>query len=436
MTETDDVKYEDKIIPTHGTVEFLHEIPKTDLHVHLDGSIRLSTLISLAKKYDVDLPSYDVDELRRTVFKTNGYDSLEEYLEPFKYTVSVMQTAESCERVAFEFAEDLFKENVRYFEVRFAPQLHCSVDPKDKFGIRDVIDAVNRGLKRAKKAFNEALESAQAKGERIDEPRYEYAIIVCAMRKFFKGMSRFYDRIFELFPDETADEITSMASVILVQAATKSRDLDRVPVTGVDIAGAERGNEASVHKKAFTLSHNHFWHKTVHAGEGFGPESIGQAVKYLHAERIGHGFHIFNADQVTGSNKSRAKSYVESLVNWCSDRRITMEVCLTSNLHTMPDLKIESHPFARMVRERLSVSIATDNRLVSNTTSTRELALAVRTFQLTPKELKEIVMTGFKRSFFPAPYSVRRKYVRTVMDYYDRVAKKHGVGTLTAPSSS
>lgn len=246
--------------PLHAAESFLKEIPKTDLHVHLDGSIRLSTLIDLAKIHGVKLPSYDEKQLRSTVFK-KSYTSLEEYLEGFKYTTSVMQTASACERVAFEFAEDMYLENVRYFEVRFAPQLHCSIDPKDNFGIRQVLQAVNKGLKRAKDKFNASLKADQASGKRVDEPYYEYGIIVCAMRKFFKGMSRFYDGLFSLHPDESADEITSMASVILVQATAKARDVDGIPLAGVDIAGAERGNEASVHEKAFDLAHSLFMHK-------------------------------------------------------------------------------------------------------------------------------------------------------------------------------
>jgi adenosine deaminase len=246
-------------------------------------------------------------------------------------------------------------------------------------------------------------------------------------------MSRFYDGLYALHPDESADEITSMASVILVQAVQKSRDQDKIEsICGVDIAGAERGNEAAVHEKAFDLAHRYFFHKTVHAGEGFGPESIGQAVKYLHAERIGHGFHLFNADLVTKGTED-ASEYVKRLVNWVSDLRITMEVCLTSNLNTMPKLKIEDHPFGKMIRNRISVTINTDNRLISNTNTVEELKKAAYTFDLNPKELRELVITGFKRSFFPGDYPSRRKYVRQVMDYYDEVSRKHGIDIILDP---
>lgn len=128
-----------------------------------------------------------------------------------------------------------------------------------------------------------------------------------------------------------------------------------------------------------------------------------------------------------GRYKSNASAYVDRLVKWITDGRITLEVCLTSNENTMPSLNIEDHPFKKMVQERVSVTIATDNRLISNTNMVLELSKAVRTFALTPRQLKEIVITGFKRSFFPGSYAERRRYVRMAMDHFDIVAKKHGV---------
>jgi len=380
----------------------------------------------------VKLPSYDVSELRRTIFKTD-FANLEEYLQGFIYTTGVMQTADACERVAYEFAEDNFNEGVRYFEVRFAPQLHCSVDDKDNFGIREVLKAVDRGLRRSRDEFNQRLIAEQEAGRCPGEPPYEYGIIVCALRMFFKGMSRYYDALYALHPDEGPDEITSMASVVLVQGAEKARDLDGLPIVGVDIAGAERGNEAVVHQKAFDLAHQLFFHKTVHAGEGFGPESIGQAVKHLHAERIGHGFHIFSKEEVSGKNHTDAARYVDNLVRWISDLRITMEVALTSNVNTMPWLTgedgfiVEKFAFKKMVESKLSVTLCTDNRLVSNTTTIRELHLAIVNFNLTAKELREIVIAGFKRSFYPGSYVERRAYVRKAMDYYDSLVEQHNV---------
>jgi len=175
--------------------DFLREIPKTDIHVHLDGSLRVATLIELAIERNITLPTYDADELRKTVFN-GGYDSLEDYLNGFQYTVGVMQDAVSVERVAYEFAVDNYSEGVRYFEVRFAPQLHASITPSDNFNITEVIIAVNCGLERARDEFNQMLVE-----ENRQEPYYDYGIIICAMRSIFPGMSRYYDSLFSLYTD-------------------------------------------------------------------------------------------------------------------------------------------------------------------------------------------------------------------------------------------
>ena len=201
-----------------------------------------------------------------------------------------------------------------------------------------------------------------------------------------------------------------------------------IPLVAIDVAGAERDHEATVHAEAFKLAHKHAFGKTVHAGEGYGPESIAQAVRDLHAERIGHGFHIFSQELVGPKYRDgsgSAQAFVDRLVKYVSDRRITLEVCLTSNLNTMPGLRIEEHAFLKMVAGRISVSIGTDNRLVSNTNLMKELRIAVDTFRLSKKQLREIVITGFKRSFYHGPYTERREYVRTVMDYYDSLMQKH-----------
>ena len=427
--------------PTTSTTDwctdaFLHDIPKCDLHVHLDGSLRLETLVDLMEGVpNLALPTNDIDELKQQVFKPR-FESLEDYLTCFMYTVGVMQTGENVERIAYEFAVDNYAEGVRYFEVRFAPQLLSSPVPADNFTIADVLTRVNTGLHRAQQEANTALEAAQAKGERQGEPTYEYGIIACAIRKFDPGMSRYYDALFALHPHATVEEMTSMASVNLVLAVREARDDLHLPIVAIDIAGAERDNEATVHADAFKLAHKFSFATTVHAGEGFGPESIHQALRSLGADRIGHGFHLFSedmmSDEMKGDPEAVAK-YIKTLVKYIGDRRITLEVCLTSNTNTMPDLTMRDHALRRMLQERLSVTLATDNRLMSNTSMVNELRLAVHTFDLTPRQLREIVVCGFKRSFYHGPYTVRRAYVRRVMDYYDQVAAKHGVPHATYP---
>lgn len=332
-----------------------------------------------------------------------------------------MQTESALERVSYEFAVDNFSENVRYFEVRFAPQLHAHV--LTGLSLEQVIASVNNGLLRAKNEFNHAREERIRNTAYVFEsplePRYEYAIIVCAMRLFSPGMSRYYEALMAVLPDLDYDRVACLASETLVRVAKKCRDELKLPVVAIDIAGAEAGYRASIHKQSFDLAHGYFFNKTVHAGEGYGPESIFQAVRDLHAERIGHGYHLFSQHLVEGEdNVTDPAGYVKRLTKYICDRRINLEVCLSSNLGTMPGLKLKDHAFGKMVKEGVSVSINTDNRLISSTTVTNELKLAVNNFPITPSTLKCIVITGFKRSFFPGSYLERREYVRNVIAYY------------------
>eukprot|EP00929_Paragymnodinium_shiwhaense_P117653 TRINITY_DN8854_c0_g1_i1.p1 TRINITY_DN8854_c0_g1~~TRINITY_DN8854_c0_g1_i1.p1 ORF type:complete len:446 (+),score=82.40 TRINITY_DN8854_c0_g1_i1:102-1439(+) len=399
--------------------ELLRKLPKADLHVHLDGSLRLSTLIELAKAQGVELPSYEEAELLKTVFKPQ-YKDLPDYLQGFAYTCAVMRDAASVERISYEFAVDNYTEGVRYFEVRYAPQLHASAD--SSFSICDVNRAVDSGLRRARDEFNHKLESADA-----DEPLYEYGIIVCAMRMIFPGMSRYYDALLAIHSHDPPEKVRSMASLALVNASIQNRE-EGVPIVALDIAGAEDGFPASEHTEAFDLAQKNYISKTVHAGEGYGPESINQAVRDLHADRIGHGFHLFSGHMITSEKtlgKDKGEAFMGNLLKWVSDRRICFEVCLTSNLQTMPGLKLEDHAFQKMVNSGVAVALCTDNRLVSRTSCTEELQKAIETFQMKPKQVRDVIISGFKRSFYPGPYEERRAYVRKVTDYYDRMIAKY-----------
>lgn len=412
-------------IPT----EFLQEIPKTDLHVHLDGSVRISTLIELAQQQGVPLPSYDENVLRTTVF-TGRYDTLEQYLIGFKYTCAVMQNSESIERIAYEFGVDNYTEGVRYFEVRFAPQLHASIDLNHSFDIEQVISSVNKGLLRAKNEFNEMLQQKELELKQnknyIPEPYYDYGIIVSAMRLFSPELSRYYHALLSIHPYIPYRRVASLASETLVRVAKKCRDELNIPVVALDVAGAENGFQNSVHKEAFDLAHSYFLNKTVHAGEAFGPESIKQAVRDLHAERIGHGYHLFSEELVVDEQNALDRAgYIRNLVKYVCDRRINVEVCLTSNLGTMPHLELKDHAIAKMLAHGVSVSLNTDNRLMSNTTMVEEIRKAVDTFNISPSQLKVLIMNGFKRSFYPGSYHERRQYVRCVGKYYDYLVKKY-----------
>ena len=173
---------------TKITRELIEKLPKNDLHLHLDGSLRLSTLIELAKDSGVELPAYTESGLRETVFKDN-YADLNEYLKGFAYTTAVMQTPEQLEKIAFEVAEDNQKEGVRYIEVRFAPQLHAT----DEMDIIGCLRAVNRGLAKAKRIFNSRDSVTNG-----SEPPFDYAIIACAMRYFLPVFSTWYKKFSDM----------------------------------------------------------------------------------------------------------------------------------------------------------------------------------------------------------------------------------------------
>jgi len=394
------------------TEDFLRAIPKTDLHVHLDGSLRIATLIELARAQQVALPSTSESGLAALVFK-DQYANLVDYLQGFQYTVAVMQTPEALERVAYEFAWDNFNEGVRYFEVRFAPQLHVN----SKQSIEDVLAAVQRGLQRAKGEFNQRADVVAGSA-----PPAECGIIACAMRAIFPGMSEHYDQFLNLHRFTRAKRVFALASLEMVQALIYARDELGIPVVGIDIAGPEDGYPPDDHAEAFELAHRHFFMKTVHAGEAYGPESIFQAITLLHADRIGHGYYLFAADKIQDMSVTDAEAYVRNLAQYIANRRITIEVCLTSNVQTNPHIgDIRKHAFARMLDERLSTTLCTDNRTVSKTSMTRELALACTSFGLTPAAVRDIIIYGFKRSFFPGTYKEKRVYVRRIIDYYDQL---------------
>jgi adenosine deaminase len=221
-----------------------------------------------------------------------------------------------------------------------------------------------------------------------------------------------------------------MASLELARAAVAVRDRFMLPIVGFDLAGQEAGYPADTHVAAYDYAHKHFLKRTVHAGEAYGPESINQAITDLHADRIGHGYHLFSPQLALSLPEEERAAYTASLAQYIADRRITLEVCLTSNLQTMPHLRetdLSQHNLRHMLEARLSVSLCTDNRLVSSTSVTKESRLAIQNFGITPKTLKHVVIYGFKRSFFPGSYLQKRAYVRQIIDYYERIEDLHNV---------
>ena len=392
------------------TREFIQRIPKTDLHLHLDGSLRLPTLIELARAARVRLPSRTVEGLQALVFKAR-YRNLPEYLRGFAYTVAVLQTAEGLERVAFELAEDNLAEGVRHIEVRFAPQLHTH----DRLGMRDAIGAVHRGLARAQRRHNARPEVRDGR----DLP-FEYGIIVCAMRAFHPRMSPYFARLIEVQQHAPRAEVCAAASLELVRASVEIRDRDGWPIVAFDLAGEEAGYPAGDHREAYQYAHSHFLKKTVHAGEAYGPESIFQAITDCHANRIGHGTFLFAHERIRSPDIADPKRYTEQLAEYIASQRITIEVCLTSNLQTIPSIRTPArHPLGHMLEHNLSVSICTDNRLISRTTVTDELEKVVRNLPITSHQFRNLILAGFKGSFHPGTYNDKRAFVRAVINRYE-----------------
>ncbi len=394
------------------TRELILKLPKTDLHVHLGGSIRLETLIDLAQKDGIELPSYTVQGLKETVFK-ESYLNLEEYLKCFVYPGAVMQKAENLSRIAYELAVDNQREGVRYIEARFAPQRYAG----GEMNLQQVLEAVNHGLDKAKKEFNNRFEITSGK-----EPPFDYGIIACAMRFFTNNSSEYFKDIFKVHSHSEHDRIFGLASYELAGAIVKARRENGIPVVAIDIAGREKGYPPIHHREAYELARRNFISKTVHAGEAYGPESIFQAITELGADRIGHGTSLFNPSAVTDPSIVDKQRYTDDLVSFIADRRVTIEVCLSSNMQTAPNLhNLANHPFRKMIDNRLSCTICTDNRTVSNTTVTDEIFKAVQTFNLTARQLKNIVAYGFKRSFFPHSYKEKRAYIKVCLDYFEKV---------------
>jgi len=224
------------------TFEWIQQLPKVDLHCHLDGALRLDTLIEMAKESKVDLPSYDAGELKQLLRLGQKFDSLEDLLKVFEYTLGVMQTRDNLYRAAWELAEDAAAENCRHLEVRYSPILHI----KQGLGLTEVMEAVLEGLEDA--------------GQRFD---LHTGVIVCGIRNI---------------NPETSMRLAELS------VAYKNRG-----VVGFDLAGVEHNFPAKDHVEAFYLVHNNNINCTVHAGEAYGPESIHQALHYLNAHRIGHG---------------------------------------------------------------------------------------------------------------------------------------------------
>jgi adenosine deaminase len=400
--------------------EFLRAIPKADLHLHLDGSLRPSGLIDMAKRSKVELPSYSEEGLFKLVFK-DSYQNLGEYLHGFQYTCAVLRDMENLEQAAYELAQDNIAEGVNYIEVRFAPQLMMDLARGITFD--RVMYTTNNGLKRAQHEYNNS--AAVRSG---DKPPFAYGIINCAMRMFGnKGFSPYYTELFKMLGDHEPKQVIRTAAMEMVRASVRLRDEEGLPIVGLDIAGQEMGYPAHNFKEVYEYAHQNFLLKTVHAGEAYGAESIFEALTLCYADRLGHGYSLFSPEMIQDPAITDKADYARKLASFIADRRIAIEVCITSNLQTNPSIgDVSNHNFKHMYNNRLATVICTDNRLVSRTTVTREYELALSAVEVPLKRLKDMVAYGFKKNFFAGDYVAKRAYAKQVLEYFDKVATDHG----------
>lgn len=334
--------------------DLIARAPKVLLHDHLDGGLRPETVIALAQDSGyADLPSTDPAALAQWFADAAYSGSLERYLETFRHTVGVTQTAGALERVARECAEDLAHDGVVYAEVRFAPELHLLRGLTE----REVVEAVLAG-------FRQGEERAAAEGRRI-----RIGVLLTAMR-------------------------TATHSRQIAELAVEYRDQG---VVGFDIAGAEAGFPPTRHLDAFEYLRKENAHFTIHAGEAFGLPSIWEAIQWCGADRLGHGVRIVDDIEVLPDGTER----LGRLASYVRDRRIPLEMCPSSNVQTGAAPSIEEHPIGRLRRLGFRVTVNTDNRLMSGTSMTREMTLLSDAFGYGLKDLEWFTINAMKSAFIP-----------------------------------
>jgi adenosine deaminase len=318
--------------------EVLRLLPKAELHCHLDGSLRPETMLELGRELGKSMPTMD-PVLLREFMRVDDARHLEDYLERFAITLSVMQTESSLERIAYELAEDAASDGVRYLEVRYAPVLNT----REGLTLEQAVEAPLRGLARAERAHGVVGR-----------------VIVCALRHM---------------PLSVSQELAELAVAYRHHG-----------VVGFDLAGGELGNPARLHAPAFDYARSHDLACTCHAGEGDDASSVREAIHVCGVHRIGHATRLIEDT---------------SLTDYCNDRRIPLEICLTSNVQTRAVRSYATHPFREYFERGLNVVLNTDNRLMSGTTLTDEYLHAAESLGFTFDELAEVAMNGFTSAFLP-----------------------------------
>jgi adenosine deaminase len=323
--------------PPRLSKEALRRWPKAELHVHLDGCLRPSTMLELARAQGIRLPA-DTPRGLAQALSVKHAKSLEEYLTKYEITLSVMQTAPALERVAYEFVLDAAADGVRYVEVRYSPLLH-----RPALTLAQALEAPLAGLRRG------TVETGTKVG-----------LIVCGIR--------------------------TRAAAESLELARAAADYRAAGVVAFDLAGPERGFPAGDHASAFAYAAQHGMACTCHAGEGDGPQSIHQALHACGAQRIGHGTRL-------GEDPA--------LLAYVIERKIPLEMCLTSNLHTRTVPSVAAHPFKRYLDQGVVVTLNTDGRLMDGISLTDEYFLAHSALGLTQADLARVVLNACESAFLP-----------------------------------
>ena len=342
--------------------EIIRNVPKVQLNDHLDGGLRPETVIELSKEINYKkLPTENAEELAQWFYRGANKGNLIEYLQGFEHTVAVMQTKESLERIAYEMMEDMKKDGVVYIETRFAPSLHL----RKGLHYDDVLSAVLKGLEKGKKDFGVG-----------------YGLILCGMRNMTDSL-----------------EIAELAVNYRLRG-----------VVGFDLAGEEGGYPPKKHIDAFQFIQRENFNITIHAGEAFGKESIWQAIQWCGAHRIGHATRLVD-DIILDEN--RKFTAFGDLAQYILDKRLPLEICLLSNIHTGAIDKLENHPFFELYKNKFRVFLNTDDRLMSNTTLTNEYFIASGLWGITLDDIEKLNINAMKSSFIH--HDERLHYIYSVI---------------------
>jgi adenosine deaminase len=362
--------------------EVLAALPKVLLHDHLDGGLRPQTILDLAGEVGYDgLPTQDADALGDWFVASADSGSLERYLATFAQVLAVMQTAGALRRVAREAVVDLAADGVVYAELRYAPEQHLEAG----LSLDEVVEAVQAGLEEGQALAAEADRSVTA------------VALLTAMRHAANSRE-------------------------IAELVVRHRDTG---VAGFDIAGAEAGFPPTRHLDAFEYLQRENARFTIHAGEAFGLPSIWEAIQWCGAERLGHGVRIVDDLTLDGRPVAEVElpcaEWTEEvgrvrlgrLAAYVRDRRVPLELCPSSNLQTGAAGTIAGHPITLLSRLRFRVTLNTDNRLMSATSMSREMALLVEQAGWGAHDLRRVSVDAMKSAFLP--YDLRRQLIRDVI---------------------